>query len=98
MELKGKVMAKWWDRKWRLVIAAILLPIFVVPTVSALLFPEAPLMESLLYGAFFSLFVALAFRTLQQIELLGLKVVILVVMGAALLALLLAFVFQIWHR
>jgi len=93
----GKIMAKWWDRKWRLVIAEILLPILVVPIISAFLFPEMLLMESLLYGAVFSLFVALALRILQHIELLGLKLVILMVVSATLLALLLEFVFRIWQ-
>jgi len=97
MELMGKVMAKWWDRKWRLVIVAILLPILVVPIISAFLFPETLLMKSLLYGAVFSLFVALSLRILQQIELLGLKLVILMVVSATLLALLLGFVFRIWQ-
>jgi hypothetical protein len=92
----GKKMAKWWNRKWRLIIAAILLPIVVVPIISLFLFPETLIIESLLYGTFFSLLVALALRTLQQIELLGLKVVILVMIGATLLALLLSLVFRIW--
>jgi len=89
-------MAKWWDRKWRLVIVAILLPILLVPVISVFLFPETPLTESLLYGVVFSLFVASAFRILQQIERLGLRVVILVVVGAALLVVLLGFAFRIW--
>ena len=88
-------MAKWWDRKWRLVIVAILLPILLVPIISVILFPETPLIASLLYGAALSLFVALAFRILQHIEWLGLRVVILVV-SVALLVLLLGFVFRIW--
>ena len=92
----GKAMAKWWDRKWRLVIVAILLPILLVPIISVFLFPETPLTESLLYGAVFSLFVASAFRILKQIEMLGLRVVILVVVGVALLVLLLGFAFRIW--
>ena len=95
MELMGKVMAKWWDGKWRLVIVAILLPILLVPIISVFLFPETPLTESLLYGSVFSLFVALAFRILQIIEWLGLRVVILVLVGAALLGLLLGFAFRI---
>jgi len=94
--MMGKVMAKWWDRKWRLVIVAILLPILLVPIINVFLFPETPLTTSLLYGGVFSLFVASAFRILQQIERLGLRVVIIVVVGAALLALLLGIVFRIW--
>jgi hypothetical protein len=90
----GKGMAKWWDRRWRLVIAAILLPILLVPIINIFLFPETPLTESLLIGAIFSLFVLFAFRILQQIEQLGLRVVILVLVGAALLGLLLGFVFM----
>jgi hypothetical protein len=96
--MMGKVMAKWWDRKWRLVIAAILLPILLVPIISVFLFPETPLTTSLLYGALFSLFVASAFRILQQIEWWGLRVVILVVVGVTLLVLLLGFVFRIWKH
>jgi hypothetical protein len=89
-------MAKWWDRKWRLVIVAILLPILLVPIISVFVFPETALTTSLLYGAVFSLFVALTFRILQRIEWWGLRVVILVLVGAALLGLLLGFVFRIW--
>jgi hypothetical protein len=96
MELMGREMAKWWDRKWRLVIAVILLPLLVVPVISLFLFPEMLIIESLLYGALISLLVALALRILQQIELLGLKVVILMLVGAALLALSLSLVFRIW--
>ena len=88
----GKGMAKWWDRKWRLVIVATLLPILLVPIISVFLFPEKPLTESLLYGAVSSLFVLLAFRILQHIEWWGLRVVILVVVVGALLGLLLGFV------
>ena len=94
MELMGKAMAKWWDRKWRLVIAAILLPILLVPIISVFLFPETPLTTSLLYGLLLSLFVASAIRILQQVEWLGLRVVIFVLVGAALLVLLLGFAFQ----
>jgi len=92
----GKVMAKWWDRRWRLVIAAILLPLLLVPIISVILFPETPLIESLLIGEVFSLFVLLAFRILQRIEQLGLRFVILVLGGAALLGLLLGFALRIW--
>ena len=84
-------MAKWWDREWRLVIIAILLPILFVPIISVFLFPKTQLTESLLIGAVFSLFVLFAFRILQHIELLGLRVVILGTVGVALLTLLLGF-------
>ena len=90
----GKGMAKWWDRRWRLVIIAILLPILLVPIINIFLFPETQLTQSLLYGAVFSLFVLLAFRILQHIEQLGLRVAILVLVGAALLILLLGFAFM----
>ncbi len=88
-------MPKWWDRRWRLVIAASLLPILVVPTISVFLFPETPLIESLLYGVVSSLFALLAFRILQHVEWWGLRVVILVVVVGSLLGLLLGFVFRI---
>jgi hypothetical protein len=97
MELMGKAMAKWLDRKWRLVIVAILLPILLVPIISVFLFPETPLIKSLLYGSVFSLFVALAFKQLWTIERWGLRTYILVMGGTALLTLLLLiFVFRIW--
>jgi hypothetical protein len=88
-------MGKWWDRKWRLVIAATPLPILLVPIISVFLFPEKPLTESLLYGAISSLFVLSVFRILQHIEWWGLRAVILVVVGGALLGLLLGFMFKI---
>lgn len=87
-------MAKWWDRRWRLVIAAILLPILLVPIINIFLFPETPLTQSLLIGAIFSLFVLFAFRILQHIEQLGLRVAILVTAGWALLGLLVGFMFM----
>jgi len=91
-------MAKWWDRRWRLVIVVILLPLLLVPLISVFLFPETPLIESLLYGSLFSLFVLFAFRILQHIELLGLRFVILVLVGAALLGLLLGFALRMWKN
>jgi hypothetical protein len=97
MELMGKAMAKWLDRNWRLVIVAILLPTLLVPIISVFLFPETPLTEALLNGSVFSSFVALAFLILRQIERLGLRVVILVMVGTPLLTLLLLiFVSRIW--
>jgi hypothetical protein len=93
MELKGKMMAKWLDRNWRLVIVAILLPVLLVPIIGVFLFPETPLTESLKHGSVFSLFVAFAFLILRQIEQLGLRIVILVTVGTPLLTLLLIFVF-----
>jgi len=93
----GKAMAKWSDRKWRLVTVAILLPILLVPIISVFLLPETPLTTSLLYGLLLSFFVASAFRILQQIERLGSRVVILVMVGTPLLTLLLLiFVSRIW--
>ena len=97
MELMGKAMAKWLDRNWRLVIVAILLPILLVPIISVFLFPETNLTESLLYGLVFSLFVALAFKQLRLIEWWGLRIIILIMVGTALLTLLLLiFVSTIW--
>jgi hypothetical protein len=93
MEWVGKVMAKWLDRNWRLVIVAILLPILLVPIISVFLFPETPLTESLKHGSVFSLFVALASLILRQIEHFGLRIVILVTVGTVLLTSLLIFVF-----
>jgi len=91
----GKVMAKWWDRRWRLVIVVILLPLLLVPIISVILFPETPLTESLLYGLVLTFFVLWAFKILGLIEFWGLRFVVLVMVGAALLSLLLIFVFRI---
>jgi membrane-bound ClpP family serine protease len=93
--IDGKVMAKWWDREWRLVIVATLLPILLVSIISAFLVPETSLTESLFYGAVSSLFVLLAFRILQHIEWWGLRFVILVTVGVALFSLLSIFMFRI---
>ena len=65
----GKVMAKWWDRRWRLVIVAILLPLLLVPIINVFLFPEKPLTESLLYGAVSSLFTLLMHNTVNLVYL-----------------------------
>ncbi len=88
-------MAKWWDRRWRMVIAAILLPILLVPIISLFLFPKTPLAESLLYGSLFSFFVLWAFLILGLIEFWGSRFVILVTVGVALFSLLSIFVFRI---
>jgi hypothetical protein len=79
------MIAKWLDRNWRLVIVAIILPILLVLIISVFLFPETPLIKSLLYGSVSSLFVAFAFRTLRTIEGWGLRTYILVNGGTALL-------------
>ena len=90
----GKVKAKWWDRRWRLVIAAILLPILLVPIISVFLFPEISLTESLLYGLFFAFLVLWALKILYLTEFWGLRFVILVTMFVALFSLLLIFVYR----
>jgi hypothetical protein len=89
----GKGMAKWWDRRWRLVIIAILLPILLVPIINIFLFPETPLTESLLYGLVFTFLVLWALKILGLIEFWGLRFVILVTGFVALSSLLLIFVF-----
>jgi len=89
----GKVMAKWWDRRWRLVIVAILLPLLLVPIISVILFPETPLTESLLYGSLFTFLVLLALKILGLIEFWGLRFVILVTVFVTLFSLVLIFVF-----
>ena len=89
----GKVMAKWWDRRWRLVIVAILLPLLLVPIISVFLFPETPLTESLLYGSLFTFLVLLALKILGLIEFWGLRFAILVMVFVALFNLVLIFVF-----
>jgi len=89
----GKSMAKWWDRRWRLVIVAILLPLLLVPIISVILFPEKSLTESLLYGSLFTFLVLLALKILGLIEFWGLRFVILVTVFVTLFSLVLIFVF-----
>jgi len=88
-------MTKWWDRKWRLVLFAILLPILLIPIIGVLLYPEIPLLEFLFYGLIFSIFVATTFRIIRTVEFLGLRIVILVLGGFTLVALLLVLVHKI---
>lgn len=85
-------MAKWWDRKWYLVLVAFLLPILLAPIISVFLFPEIPLTESLLYGLVLSFLVLWVFKILGQTEFWGLRSVVLAMVGAALIGLLLGFV------
>ena len=80
---------KWWDRQWKLVLFLILLPVVLVPIIGVLLFPETPLIEFFLYGLIFSIFVATTFRIIRTVEILGLRIIILVLGGMTLLALLL---------
>jgi len=75
-------------------IAAILLPLLLVPIISAFLFPETPLTESLFYGSVFTFFVLWAFHILGLIEFLGLRFVVLLTVGVALFSLLSIFVFR----
>jgi len=89
----GKVMAKWWNKRWRLVIVAILLPLLLVPIISVILFPETPLTESLLYGLVFTFLVLWALKILGLIEFWGLKFVILLTGFVALFSLILIFLF-----
>jgi hypothetical protein len=78
----------WWDRNWRLVISIILFPIWSVPMVSVLLFPETPLIRSVLYGLILSLFIAIGFRAARTAKRFGLRFLIAVVLSAVLTGLL----------
>jgi len=62
------VTIKWWDRKWQLILFAILLPILFVPIIGVLLFTEIPLLEFLFYGLVFSVIIAQIFRLFQTVE------------------------------
>ena len=81
-------MAAWWDRKWRLVIFIIMLPIWLVPVISLLLFPEVPLIRSVLYGVFFSLLIAIGFWTARIAKAVGLRLLIVMLIIASLIGLL----------
>ena len=81
-------MAVWWDRNWRLVIFIILFPMWFVPLASVLLFPEAPLIRSVLYGLVLSLFVAVGFRAARTAKTFGFRFLIVVVFLAVLAGLL----------
>jgi len=74
----GKVMEKWWNKRWRLVIVVILLPLLLVPIISVILFPETPLTTALLYGLVFTFFVLWALKILGLIEFWGFRFIVLV--------------------
>jgi len=90
-----KVMTNWWDRKWRLVLFLVLLPILLVSIIGVLLFPEIPLIELVLYSLIFSVLVVQTFRMLRTVKIWGLRKVILVLAGITLVALLLVLVRKI---
>ena len=87
-ESEVEKLAMWWDRNWRLVIFTILFPMWFIPVISALLFPEAPLIKSVLYGLILSLFVAVGFRAARTAKRFGLRFLIIVVLFAVLTGLL----------
>jgi hypothetical protein len=86
------VLAMWWDRRWRLVVFVILLPIWLVPAVTVLLFSELSLVRSILYGVVFSLLVAVGFRVARTAKTFGLRVLVAMVVVASLTGLLIGFI------
>jgi len=82
----------WWDRRWRLVVFIILLPIWLVPVVTLFLFPELSLVRSILYGVVFSLLVVVGFRVARTAKTVGLRVLVAVVVVASLIGLLIGFI------
>lgn len=81
------MLSSWWHRKWRTVLLLILLPVLVVPVIGALLFPEIPLAELVLFGLISSAIVAQAFRMLRTAKIWGLRMLILIFGGVVLVVL-----------
>ncbi len=77
-----------WTGKGLLVILSLILPVLIVPLVSALLYPELPVDTSVLGGAVFSLFVAVGLRLVQSAKAVGARFVLAIVIIAVLIGLL----------
>jgi hypothetical protein len=75
-------MLTWWERRWRLVIFIIVFPLWMTPVMSLILFPQVPLIRAALYGAIFTLFLAVGFRAAQVTKALGVQIVIAIVLIA----------------
>ena len=84
----GNIMSTWWERRWRLVISIIVFPLWMTPVISLILFPQIPLIRSVLYGAIFSLLLAVGFRAAQVTKTFGLRFVIAIVLFAVFIGLL----------
>jgi hypothetical protein len=90
------VLPAWWDRRWRLVIFIILFPIWFVPVISVLLFPEMPLVRSILYGVVLFLLIAVGFRAARAAKTFGLRFLVVMVIVASLAGLLLGFLSKLF--
>ena len=77
-----------WTGKLPLVILSLILPILIVPLISALLYPKTPLTTSILAGVILSLFVAIGLRLIQGAKALGARVVIAITIIAVFIGLL----------
>jgi hypothetical protein len=79
-----------WTGKWLLVILSLVLPILIVPLISMWLFPQVPLITSILGGVFASLLVAIGLRFIQSTKALGVRFAVAVVLLAVVVGLLLS--------
>jgi hypothetical protein len=64
---------EWQTRYWLLVIFIIFLPLWLAPTLSWLLFPQASLSESFLFGAMITIGLIFVFRTGRVIKTMSLR-------------------------
>ncbi len=76
-----------WTGKVPLVILSLILPVLIVPVICVLLFPEVPLITSILAGVVFSLFVAAGLQFLQSTKAFGARLVIAILIIVVLVGL-----------
>jgi hypothetical protein len=74
-----------------LVAFIVLLPVWLVPVLSVLWCPELPLVRSFLYGAVFSLVIALGLRAVQVARTFGARFLVVLIIVASLAGLLIVF-------
>jgi Na+/glutamate symporter len=77
-----------WTGKLPLVILCLILPVFIIPLISILLFPEVPFTTAILAGVILSLFVAIGLRLIQGAKVVGARFIIAVIVIAILIGLL----------
>ena len=73
-----KVMFRWWDGKWKWVLFLIILPLLLLPLIGVLFFPQMSVMMFFGYGLVGSSIIASTLKLVRTFEILGLRIVILV--------------------
>jgi hypothetical protein len=76
-QVSEKMMVKWWDIKWKLVLFLILIPIILLPIIGIVFFPNTPLTVFVLNGLVSSIIIASTFRMIKAVKILPIKIIIL---------------------